>query len=61
MDIAEVFGTGNTIEHRLPRDVEGAHYLVRLIPYRDGDSRIEGVVATFIDITRLAESEERQR
>ncbi|CAN7602548.1 PAS domain-containing protein [Pararhizobium sp. LjRoot235] len=61
MDIAEVFGTGNTIEHRLPRDIEGAHYLVRLIPYRDGDSRIEGVVATFIDITRLGESEERQR
>jgi two-component system CheB/CheR fusion protein len=60
MDIAEVFRTGNTIEHRLTRDIEGAHYLVRLIAYRDGDSRIEGVVATFIDITRLAKSEEHQ-
>ncbi len=60
-NIAEVFGTGNMIEHQLARNEEGAHYLAKLIPYRDGDGRIEGVVATFIDVTRLAESEEHQR
>jgi two-component system CheB/CheR fusion protein len=47
---------------------EGRWYLVRLLPYRTADQRIEGVVITFLDITerrlavgRVRASEERLR
>jgi two-component system CheB/CheR fusion protein len=47
---------------------EGRFFLVRLIPYRTTDDRIDGVVITFVDITerkaaeeRLSESEEQFR
>ncbi len=59
--IQDVFKSGEMIEHQLTRDADGAHYLVRIIPYRDGDSRIEGVVVTFVEVTRLAEAEEHHR
>ncbi len=59
--IAGVFKSGEMIEHQIARDENGKHYLVRIIPYRDGDSRIEGVVVTFVDVTSLAEAEEHQR
>jgi two-component system CheB/CheR fusion protein len=36
-------------------------YLVRILPYRTTDDRIEGVVITFIDITQRLEAEKRLR
>lgn len=36
-------------------------YLVRLLPYRTGDDRIEGAVMTFIDITGRMQAEEQLR
>jgi two-component system CheB/CheR fusion protein len=36
------------------------HYLVRLGPYRSGDRRTDGVVVTFVNVTTLIRSEERQ-
>lgn len=42
-------------------DKEGHHYLVRILPYRDGQDRIDGVVITFIDITDLRQAEEKLR
>lgn len=49
-------------------DDSGNYFLARILPYRGGDDRIEGVVVTFIDITerhqveqQLRESEERLR
>ena len=59
--IASVFQSGEMIEHQLSRDNDGFHYLVRLIPYRDGSGKIEGVVVTFVDITTIAEAETHQR
>jgi two-component system CheB/CheR fusion protein len=50
------------------QDQEGRWYLTRVLPYRATDDRIEGVVLTFIDITRrkaaqlsLLEREEQLR
>ncbi|MGB5600927.1 MAG: PAS domain S-box protein [Gammaproteobacteria bacterium] len=40
---------------------DGHHYLRRILPYRTADNRIEGVVVTFIDITRRIESEAESR
>jgi two-component system CheB/CheR fusion protein len=37
------------------------HFLCRLTAYRDAEGKIDGVVATFVDVTSLARSEERQR
>ena len=59
--IAEVFKTSDTIEHRIAHPSDDRHYLVRLIPYRNGDNRIEGVVVTFVDVTILTQAEEHQK
>ena len=66
-DIALVLERLQMIE----REVQGANarwYLMRLLPYRTSDDRIDGVVLTFLDITsrmaaesRLRTSEERLR
>ena len=37
------------------------YYMMRLLPYRTADDRINGVVITFFDITRRKESEEALR
>ena len=59
--IASVFRLGSMVEHQLPRDGEGRHYLVRLIPYRNEAGGTDGVVVTFVDVTSLAEAEEHQQ
>ncbi len=37
------------------------HYLVRLQPYRSESGKLDGVVASFVDVTRLVEAERHQR
>jgi two-component system CheB/CheR fusion protein len=59
--IQEVFDTGELIEHQLPRDGERRHYLVRLMPYREEDQTIQGVVVSLLDVTTLADAEEHQQ
>lgn len=39
-------------------DLDHAHYLRRILPYRTQDNRIEGVVITFDDITELRKTQE---
>jgi two-component system, chemotaxis family, CheB/CheR fusion protein len=58
--IRRVFETGEVVEQRLLQDEQRSHFLARLLPYRDTDGRIQGVVATFIDVTRLTEAEQQQ-
>lgn len=58
-EIAQVFGSGEMKELRLIAK-DGAHYLVRLVPYRDDGDRISGVVLAFVDITSLARAEAQQ-
>jgi two-component system CheB/CheR fusion protein len=59
--IRGVFESGEICEHRIARKEQARHYLVRLIPYRDADDNIEGVVVTFLDVTSLAEAESHQK
>ncbi|MER9212124.1 PAS domain-containing protein [Mesorhizobium sp. M0663] len=59
--IEAVFETGEILNHHLARDDKGRFYLVRINPYRDKSGSIQGVVVTLIDVTTLAQAEERQQ
>ena len=57
-DIQAVLKTGTPIERRVQKDsVDWLYYLARLTPYRDFVQGIDGVVATFIDVSGLARAE----
>ncbi len=61
-DIEKVLARGEQIERRVASDdadadADARRYLARLTPYRNSSQGIDGVVATFIDITTLAHSE----
>jgi two-component system CheB/CheR fusion protein len=60
-DVKSVLATGNLIERRIDHEGHSGHFLVRLIPYRDSEQRLDGVVVTFIDVTSLAQAEAHQR
>jgi two-component system, chemotaxis family, CheB/CheR fusion protein len=66
-DAAQVLGTLVPVEREV-EDELGRWYLTRVLPYRSGEDRIDGVVITFLDITgrkraerSLLVSEERHR
>ncbi|HEY1426060.1 MAG TPA: CheR family methyltransferase [Caulobacteraceae bacterium] len=56
-DVRAVFAGGETLERTLEHRLTGRHYLLRVVPYRDGDARIQGVVLTFVDVTGLTLAE----
>ena len=58
--VRQVFETGEPFEHRIAEPTHQARYLVRLIPYRDKNEHVEGVVVTFVDITSLTALENEQ-
>jgi two-component system, chemotaxis family, CheB/CheR fusion protein len=60
-DLAKVFAGHGPLERRVESDDRTAQYFVRLAPYRNGNRQTEGVVVTFVDITRLARAEAQQR
>jgi two-component system, chemotaxis family, CheB/CheR fusion protein len=50
--------------HVPDREIEianGRHFLVRVVPYRTNDDRIDGVIVTFVDITRRKQAEDELR
>jgi two-component system CheB/CheR fusion protein len=59
-DAREVLSNLTSIEREV-RDEAGRCYLTRLLPYRSADDRIEGLVITFVDITRRLQTEEKLR
>jgi two-component system CheB/CheR fusion protein len=59
-DVAETFNTLRLVEREV-RSSDGRYYIVRLLPYRTTEDRIEGAVMTFFDITGRREAEERLR
>ena len=51
-----VMDTLNTIEREVST-TDGEHYLMRILPYRTAEDRINGVVVTFFDITEREKAE----
>jgi two-component system, chemotaxis family, CheB/CheR fusion protein len=60
-DIQQIFGARQPLERRVSRRDGAAHYIVRVLPYWTGSSKIEGALLTFIDVTSLAQAEEQLR
>jgi two-component system CheB/CheR fusion protein len=56
-DATEVLRTLQQVEREV-RSSEGHYYLLRLVPYRTLDDKIDGVVLTFVDITVRKAAEE---
>jgi two-component system, chemotaxis family, CheB/CheR fusion protein len=59
-DIAQVFSTLQTVEREV-RGMDGKWYIARLLPYRTAEDRIDGLVLTFIDISKRKAAEENLR
>jgi len=59
-DVNATFDTLRLVEREV-RSNEGRCYIVRLLPYRTNEDRIEGAVMTFFDITLRRQAEEQAR
>jgi two-component system CheB/CheR fusion protein len=59
-DVSATFETLRPVEREV-RSNEGRCYIVRLLPYRTNEDRIEGAVMTFFDITLRRQAEEQAR
>jgi two-component system CheB/CheR fusion protein len=57
-DVTLTFNSLRLVEREV-RSSEGRYYIVRLLPYRTTEDRIEGAVMTFFDITGRREAEEK--
>lgn len=60
-DVAHVVHTLTPIERKLSNPQTGAHYLLRILPYRNPDDVVGGAVLTFLDISMMAKAEEVAR
>jgi two-component system CheB/CheR fusion protein len=59
-DVSATFETLRPVEREVHSD-EGRWYIVRLLPYRTTEDRIEGAIMTFFDITARRHAEEQAR
>ena len=59
-DVGTTFDKLRQVEREV-RSQDGRYYIVRLLPYRTTEDRIEGAVMTFFDITERREAEEQLR
>jgi two-component system CheB/CheR fusion protein len=59
-DVSATFDTLRLVEREV-RSNDGRFYIVRLLPYRTNEDRIEGAVMTFFDITLRRQAEEQAR
>jgi two-component system CheB/CheR fusion protein len=60
-DVETVLERGEPIERNVRRADREAEYLMRVLPYRSHNHVIDGVIVTFVDITRMVEAEAQQR
>jgi two-component system CheB/CheR fusion protein len=60
-DIQQIFAMRQVFERRVDRRDGSAHFIVRALPYWAGNSKVEGAVLTFNEVTSLARAEEHQR
>jgi two-component system CheB/CheR fusion protein len=59
-DVSTTFETLRPVEREV-RSNDGRWYIVRLLPYRTTEDRIEGAVMTFFDISARRQAEEQAR
>jgi len=59
-DVSATFETLRLVEREV-RSNDGRYYIVRLLPYRTTEDKIEGAVMTFFDITGRREAEAKLR
>jgi two-component system CheB/CheR fusion protein len=59
-DVSITFETLRPVEREV-RSTDGRYYIVRLLPYRTNEDRIEGALMTFFDITLRRQAEEQAR
>ena len=60
-DIRTVLETGESMESEARHQDAATDFIVRLSPYRGSDQQVEGVVVTFVDVTRLAKAHAHQQ
>ncbi|AZO70350.1 MULTISPECIES: CheR family methyltransferase [unclassified Mesorhizobium] len=58
-DMEQVLHRLGTIERQIGGVDNGKRYIMRVLPYRTIDNVIAGVVVTFVDVTQIAQAEER--
>jgi two-component system CheB/CheR fusion protein len=60
-DMQSVLQRGEIVERKVQRTDGEAEYLMRILPYRGRKQVIDGILVTFIDISRLSAAEAQQR
>ncbi len=56
-DVQFVLSTLQPFEARVEREDHSAHYIMRILPYRDPDGAVTGVLVTFVDISSIVRAE----
>ncbi len=56
-DVRKVLRTLHTVEREIEDSASGTRYLVRILPYRNVENFIAGVLLTFMDVTATAQAE----
>jgi two-component system, chemotaxis family, CheB/CheR fusion protein len=60
-DVRTVFERGEPIERNV-RCLDGrAQYLMRILPYHSDTKTVDGVLVTFVDVTKIVEKDDHQR
>ena len=57
-DVAYVLQTLEPLERRVDRIDHSVHYIMRILPYREPDSSVSGVLVTFIDVSNIVKAED---
>jgi two-component system, chemotaxis family, CheB/CheR fusion protein len=60
-DVDAVLSSREPLERRVARADRAMHYIMRILPYRDPDSTVSGVLITFIDVTSIVQAENALR
>jgi two-component system CheB/CheR fusion protein len=60
-DVQLVFEHGEVIEREVRRLDGAAHYLMRVLPYYADAKTIDGVLVTFVDVTKIVGADANQR
>ena len=56
-DVARVLETLEPLERRVAREDRSTHYIMRILPYREPDNNVSGVLVTFVDVTSIVQAE----